>query len=201
MAPVTLLDPQPGERICDLCAAPGGKSMLAAQMMEDRGSLLSMDLHPHKSDLIAQNAEKYGITCLQTVPSDASVRKDALVGRADAIICDVPCSGMGVIRKKPDVRYKDGDHIKVLPPLQLSILENAGSYLKPGGRLVYSTCTVLKEENEAVVERFLAAHPEFSLEPFDLPGIGRAEEGMFTLWPHVHGTDGFFMAKMRRIAP
>ena len=115
---------------------------------------------------------------------------------ADAIICDVPCSGMGVIRKKPDVRYKDGDHIKVLPPLQLSILENAGSYLKPGGRLVYSTCTVLKEENEAVVEKFLAAHPDFSLEPFDLPGIGRVEEGMLTLWPHIHGTDGFFMAKL-----
>ena len=193
---VEALAPRPGETVFDLCAAPGGKSMLAAQMMDDKGSLLSMDLHPHKSDLIAQNAEKYGITCLQTVPSDASVRKDALVGRADAIICDVPCSGMGVIRKKPDVRYKDGDHIKVLPPLQLSILENAGSYLKPGGRLVYSTCTVLKEENEAVVERFLAAHPEFSPEPLDLPGIGRMEEGMLTLWPHIHGTDGFFMAKL-----
>ena len=193
---VEALSPRPGETVFDLCAAPGGKSMLAAQMMEDQGSLLSMDLHPHKSDLIAQNAEKYGITCLQTVPSDASVRKDALVERADGIICDVPCSGMGVIRKKPDVRYKDGDHIKVLPPLQLSILENAGSYLKPGGRLVYSTCTVLKEENEAVVEKFLAAHPDFSLEPFDLPGIGRVEEGMLTLWPHIHGTDGFFMAKL-----
>ena len=193
---VEALAPRPGETVFDLCAAPGGKSMLAAQMMEDKGSLLSMDLHPHKSDLIAKNAETYGITCLQTVPSDASVRKDALVGRADAIICDVPCSGMGVIRKKPDVRYKDGDHIKVLPPLQLSILENAGSYLKPGGRLVYSTCTVLKEENEAVVEKFLVANPDFSLEPFDLPGIGRVEEGMLTLWPHVHGTDGFFMAKL-----
>jgi 16S rRNA (cytosine967-C5)-methyltransferase len=196
---VEALAPRPGETVFDLCAAPGGKSMLAAQMMEDKGSLLSMDIHPHKSDLIAKNARTYGITCLETVPSDASVYREALAGRADAIVCDVPCSGMGVIRKKPDVRYKDGDHIKVLPPLQLSILENAGKYLKPGGRLVYSTCTVLKEENEAVVEQFLAAHPDFALEPFDLPGIGRVEEGMLTLWPHVHGTDGFFMAKIVKV--
>ncbi len=190
------LSPRPGETVFDLCAAPGGKSMLAAQLMEDKGSLLSMDLHPHKSDLIAQNAKTYGITCLQTIPSDASKRREALVERADAIICDVPCSGMGVIRKKPDVRYKDGDQIKVLPPLQRAILENAGAYLKPGGRLVYSTCTVLKEENEAVVQAFLADHPEFSLEPLELPGFGREESGMLTLWPHIHGTDGFFMAKL-----
>jgi len=195
---VEALQPVPGETVFDLCAAPGGKSMLAAQMMEDTGRLLSMDIHPHKSDLIAKNAKTYGITCLQTIPSDASKLREPLVEQADAIICDVPCSGMGVIRKKPDVRYKDGDHIKVLPPLQLSILENAGKYLKPGGRVVYSTCTVLKEENESVVQQFLAAHPEFTLEPFDLPGIGRVEEGILTLWPHVHGTDGFFMAKLRK---
>ena len=196
---VEALSPRPGDTVFDLCAAPGGKSMLAAQMMEDRGSLLSMDVHPHKSDLIAQNAQTYGITCLQTIPSDASVYREALAGRAEAIVCDVPCSGMGVIRKKPDVRYKDGDKIKGLPPLQLAILENAGKYLKPGGRLVYSTCTVLKEENEAVVEQFLAANPDFALEPFDLPGIGRVEEGMLTLWPHIHGTDGFFMAKIVKV--
>ena len=195
---VEALQPQPGDTVFDLCAAPGGKSMLAAQMMEDRGRLLSMDLHPHKSDLIAKNAQTYGITCLQTIPSDASKLREPLVEQADAIICDVPCSGMGVIRKKPDVRYKDGDQIKALPPLQLSILENAGKYLKPGGRLVYSTCTVLKEENESVMQQFLAAHPDFVLEPFDLPGIGRNDTGMLTLWPHIHGTDGFFMAKIRK---
>lgn len=195
---VESLQPKPGETVFDLCAAPGGKSMLAAQMMEDKGRLLSMDIHPHKSDLIAKNAKTYGITCLQTIPSDASKLRETLVEQADAIICDVPCSGMGVIRKKPDVRYKDGDQIKELPPLQLSILENAGKYLKPGGRVVYSTCTVLKEENESVVQQFLVAHPDFTLEPFDLPGIGRVEEGMLTLWPHIHGTDGFFMAKLRK---
>jgi len=193
---VEALRPKPGEILLDLCAAPGGKSMLAAQFMENQGSILSMDLYPHKSDLIAKNADTYGIRCLQTVPADASVYREALAERADAIICDVPCSGMGVIRKKPDVRFKDGDKMKELPPLQASILENAGRYLKPGGRLVYSTCTVLKEENEAVVEKFLREHPEFSLEGFELPGIGAVEEGMITLWPHVHGTDGFFIAKI-----
>lgn len=193
---VEALGPRPGETVLDLCAAPGGKSLLAAQMMEDRGTLLSMDIHPHKTDLIAENAARYGAACIQTFPADASVTRDALLERADAIICDVPCSGMGVIRKKPDVRYKDGDRIKALPPLQLSILENAGRYLKPGGRLIYSTCTVLKEENEAVVEKFLAENAEFSLEPFSLPGIGTVEDGMLTLWPHIHHTDGFFMAKI-----
>lgn len=193
---VEALAPRPGETVLDLCAAPGGKSLLAAQLMEDRGTLLSMDLHPHKTDLIAENAARYGASCIRTFPADASVTKDALLARADAIICDVPCSGMGVIRKKPDVRYKDGDQLKALPPLQLSILENAGRYLRPGGRLVYSTCTVLKEENEAVVERFLSDHPEFAPEPFTLPGIGPVEEGRLTLWPHIHHTDGFFMAKI-----
>ena len=121
-----------------------------------------------------------------------------VVFMADGVICDVPCSGMGVIRKKPDVRYKDGDSIKALPPLQLAILKNAAAALKPGGRLVYSTCTLLKEENEAVVERFLAETPGASLEPFSLPGLGEIPEGMLTLWPHIHHTDGFFMAKIRK---
>lgn len=192
------LQPLPGETVFDLCAAPGGKSLLAGQMMENQGQLLSMELHPHRADLIAKNAEIYGISILQTLAADASVQRDALKERADAVICDVPCSGMGVIRKKPDVRYKDGDSIKVLPPLQLSILKNAGAALKPGGRLVYSTCTVLKEENESVVQQFLKECPGFSLEPFALPGIGAVPEGMLTLWSHIHGTDGFFIAKIRK---
>ena len=104
---------------------------------------------------------------------------------------------MGVIRKKPDIRYKDGDSIKVLPPLQYAILCAAGEYLRPGGRLVYSTCTLLREENEQVTARFLAEHPGFALEPFALPGIGETP-GEITLWPHIHGTDGFYMAKITK---
>ena len=195
---VEALAPRPGETILDLCAAPGGKSLLAGQMMEDRGQILAMDLYPHKAKLIAKNAETYGISILQAAAADAAVPREALLGRADGVICDVPCSGMGVIRKKPDVRYKDGDSIKSLPPLQLAILKNAAAALKPGGRLVYSTCTLLKEENEAVVGRFLAETPVVSLEPFSLPGLGEIPEGMLTLWPHIHHTDGFFMARIRK---
>lgn len=195
---VEALAPRPGETIFDLCAAPGGKSLLAGQLMENQGQLLSMDIHPHRADLIAKNAETYGVSILQSLAADASVPREALQGRADGVICDVPCSGMGVIRKKPDVRYKDGDSIKALPLLQLSILNNGAAALKPGGRLVYSTCTVLKEENEAVVRQFLEAHPDFALEGFFLPGIGEVPEGMLTLWPHIHGTDGFFIAKIRK---
>ena len=182
----------------DCCSAPGGKSFLAAMLMENEGSILSCDLHPNKLKRIEEGAERLHIRIMETAPADASAYNPVLKERFDLVLADVPCSGMGVIRKKPDVRYKDGDQIKVLPPLQLSILENAGKYLKPGGRLVYSTCTVLKEENESVVQQFLTANPDFTLEPFDLPGIGRVEEGMLTLWPHIHGTDGFFMAKLRK---
>ena len=195
---VEALAPRPGETVFDLCAAPGGKALLAGQKMEDRGRILAMDLHPHKADLIAKNAETYGVSILQAAAADAGEPREALFGRADGVICDVPCSGMGVIRKKPDVRYKDGDSIKALPPLLLAILKNAAAALKPGGRLVYSTCTLLKEENEAVVARFLAETPGVSLEPFSLPGLGEIPEGMLTLWPHIHHTDGFFMARIRK---
>lgn len=192
------LDPREGEQILDLCAAPGGKTLLCAQKMGGRGTIVSMDLHPHRVELIEKNAARYGAECVRPMVGDASKRMDPFLGRFDAVLCDVPCSGMGVIRKKPDVRYKDGDAVKALPAVQSAILENAAAYLKQGGRLVYSTCTVLREENEAVVSAFLERHPEFSREEFDLPGVGPVPEGEITLWPHVHGTDGFFIAKLRK---
>ncbi len=195
---VEALAPQPGETVLDLCAAPGGKSLAAGQQMDDRGRLISMDLYPHKVALIKENAARSGLSCLESHVADASVFQPQLEGIADGIICDVPCSGMGVIRKKPDVRYKDGDAVKALPLLQRRILENAFHYLKPGGRLVYSTCTLLREENEKVVEDLLEHQKGAVLEAFSLPGIGPVKAGWITLWPHIHGTDGFFMAKLRK---
>ena len=115
------------------------------------------------------------------------------------MIADVPCSGLGIIRKKPDIRYKDPAPLENLPAVQGAILDNVSAYVKPGGTLLYATCTLLERENEAVVAAFLGAHPEFALQPFVLPGpIGEVGEGMLTLWPHLHGTDGFFMAKLRK---
>jgi len=118
----------------------------------------------------------------------------------DAVIADVPCSGLGVIRKKPDIRYKDLNEIKRLPEIQLRIVSNLTRYVKPGGVLLYSTCTILPQENEGVVQAFLQAHPEFTLEIFALPDAmpHRENNGMLTLLPSKHGTDGFFIAKLRR---
>jgi len=117
----------------------------------------------------------------------------------DCVLVDAPCSGLGVIRKKPDIRYKESDPLEQLPEIQMEILENASRYVKAKGTLLYSTCTILNRENQGIVKAFLKKHPEFALETFYLPGpIGQVEEGMITLWPHRHGTDGFFIAKLRK---
>lgn len=119
----------------------------------------------------------------------------------DAVIADVPCSGLGVIRKKPDIRYKNLDDLAKLPQIQLRIMENLCRYVKPGGVLLYSTCTILKRENEDVVHQFLQRHPEFSLEHFPMPaGLPGENDGMLTLLPHIHSTDGFFICKLRRVS-
>lgn len=195
---VHALAPKMGETVLDLCAAPGGKSILAAQFMECKGKLLSYDLHPHRAELIRKTAEKMGVTNIQTSAADSTILNPDLCGVADAIICDVPCSGIGIIRKKPDVRYKNPEDVDGLPQIQLQILLNALAYLKPGGRLVYSTCTVLNEENMKIVDAALAQRSDCILESFMLPGIG-VVDGAITLWPQKHGTDGFFLARIKKI--
>lgn len=193
---VLALDPRPGEQILDCCAAPGGKSFAAAIRMENRGTLTACDIHPHKIQLLEAGAARLGLSCLSAQVQDAAVPKPEWAGRFDRILADVPCSGLGVIRKKPDIRYKALAPTERLPELQRRILEAQATHLRPGGTLVYATCTVLRRENEAVVAAFLAAHPEFSAQPLELPGVGRIERGMLTLLPCVDGTDGFFIAKM-----
>ncbi len=194
---VHALQPQPDETLLDLCAAPGGKSILAAQMMGCKGKVLSFDLHPHRADLIRKSAEKMGVTNLETAAADSTVLNESLRNSADAIICDVPCSGIGIIRKKPDIRYKKQEDADGLPKIQLQILLNALDYLKPGGRVVYSTCTVLEEENQCVLREALAIRKDCELEEFILPGIGQVN-GAITLWPQTHGTDGFFLARIKK---
>ena len=193
---VLALDPEPGEHILDCCAAPGGKSFAAAIRMENRGSVTACDIHPHKIQLLEAGAARLGIDCLSAMERDASVPNPEWAGRFDRILADVPCSGLGVIRKKPDIRYKDLGPTERLPEVQRRILEAQATHLRPGGMLVYATCTILRRENEAVVEAFLAEHSEFSVVPLELPVIGRVESGMKTLLPCVEGTDGFFFAKL-----
>lgn len=201
MLAVRAAAPAPGARVLDACAAPGGKSFAAAMLMKNTGEILSCDIHENKLGRVAKGAKALGIDIIRTQKCDAAEQSEELRNAFDLVIADVPCSGLGVIRKKPDIRYKDISELANLPELQLRILENISSYVKPGGTLLYSTCTVLRRENEAVVRAFMERHPQFALESFELPApVGRADSGMLTLYPHVHGTDGFFICKMRKCA-
>lgn len=187
------LHPDPGDTVLDMCAAPGGKSFTLAEYMEDSGTLLAFDLHPHRVELIRKGAERLGLSCITSKVQDAAVFNEE-IPMADKVLCDVPCSGFGVIRRKPEIKYKSLEDAS-LPPLQAAILKNAAGYVKPGGILVYSTCTVLRSENEAVVEDFLSSDPNFSLVPLTELGI---TEGMALLPAGQENCDGFFIARMQR---
>ena len=185
--------------ILDACAAPGGKSFTLAELTGGKSRITSCDIHAHRVGLIAKGAQRLHIDCI------TPLRRDALSGdgeAADLVLCDVPCSGLGVIRRKPDIMNKTTDEISSLPELQYSILESCARKVRPGGVLMYSTCTLCRAENGAVVERFLREHTEFRGESLSLPrdGLRVADEPdcCLTLFPHAAGSDGFFMAKMRR---
>ena len=190
---------QKGFRVLDCCAAPGGKSFAAAMAMAGTGSICSCDVHPHKIKLIENGASRLGIEILQARLQDASEFVPEWEGAMDAVLVDAPCSGLGIIRKKPDIRYRDLKENEALPALQKKILANQARYVKKGGVLLYSTCTLLPGENQDVVEDFLRMHPEFSLEKLELPApFPENTTGMLTLLPGQWDTDGFFISKMRR---
>ena len=190
---------KPGMKVLDCCAAPGGKSFAAAIAMENQGEIVSCDLHPHKKKLIQAGADRLGLTIITPKTADGKVFRPEWERAFDLVLVDAPCSGLGVIRKKPDIRYKDPAPLADLPAVQLDILRNAARYVRPGGTLMYSTCTLLYRENGEVVETFLAENKAYKAEAFTLPGpVGLVQSGSVTLWPHRHGTDGFFISKMRR---
>jgi len=196
---VTAADPTAGMRVIDGCAAPGGKSFAAAIDMKNSGSILACDLSAHKLSKIIEGADRLGISIIETRALDARTKLDELAGRADLVFADVPCSGFGTIRKKPEIRYKNEAELEGLPQVQFDILSNLSNYVNQKGVLLYSTCTILRRENEDVVARFLDTRGDFTLEPFDLPEpVGRVAAGQITLWPHIYGTDGFFIARLRR---
>ncbi len=185
-AATVLLGAKPGETVVDTCACPGGKSFSAAIDMENRGKVFSFDLHANKLSLIEKGAARLGISIIETAERDARTPDASLVGQADRVLCDAPCSGLGVIAKKPDIRYKDLSSLARLPEIQYGVLCGASEYVKNGGTLVYSTCTLNPDENERTVERFLGEHADFDL---------ISEK---TFFPHIDGCDGFFAAKMIR---
>ena len=197
---VLAADPREGMDVLDACAAPGGKSFAAAIAMDGRGKVVSCDIHPHKMDLIRAGAKRLGLDCITAQVLDGKECKEEYLDGFDLVLADVPCSGLGIIRKKPDIRYKDPKPLEGLPRVQKAILDNVCRYVKPGGVLLYATCTLLERENEDVVRAFLDKHKDFTLEGFQVPGdFEGAREGMVTCWPHRHGTDGFFFAKLRRM--
>jgi len=193
-----IADIRPGQKVLDVCAAPGGKTFSAAFAMAGEGSILSCDLHENKLKRIREGAERLGLTCVETAAADGRTRKEEWVGGFDTVLVDAPCSGLGIIRKKPDTRYKKADDLFTLPVIQEAILDNAADYVRPGGTLIYSTCTILPEENEQVAAAFLAAHPDFTMEPFTLPAPAGETEGQLTLWPQRHDTDGFYICRLKR---
>ena len=172
------LDPQPGDTVLDLCSAPGGKTFTIAEMMNNEGRVLAFDLHPNRVNLIRNGAERLGLSCVSAEVNNAKVfNKD--LPMADRVLVDAPCSGLGVIRRKPEIKYKDPKEFERLPEVQYEILDTASKYVKPDGIIVYSTCTVSRAEND---EDFMPEGDSF----------------MQTITPDMYGSDGFFIAKMRR---
>ena len=194
------LDVRPGMRVLDCCAAPGGKTFTLAQRMEDKGEIIATDLHPKKAEMIKVGGERLGLCCIRAFAADASVYSAGL-GQFDRVLCDVPCSGLGIIRRKPEIRYKSVDTLRDLPAIQYKILQTAAQYVQEGGRLLYSTCTLNRRENDEIAERFLKEHPAFSaaILPEEtsrflgLDGVSSA-----TLMPHRNGSDGFYFALFSR---
>lgn len=199
--PVLLLDPQPGERIIDLCAAPGGKTTFIAERTGNRGTVLAVDRYPHKLELIRRGCERLGITDVSFTAADG---RSFAAEPADRVLVDAPCSGLGTIRRKPDIKWKrQPEDLAKLVQLQREILDNAATLVRPGGVLVYSTCTTEPEENALQVESFLRRHPEFSPEDAGefVPHAVVNASGRVETFPHLHHVDGSFAARLRKQSP
>lgn len=191
---VKALDAKEGVTVFDLCSAPGGKAYTTAEYMKNKGTVLCFDKYEARVDLIKKGAERLGLDIIKGSVSDALVYR-ADLGKADRVLCDVPCSGTGIIRRKPEIKYKSREELEDLPEIQYSILVNGSKYVKEGGRLIYSTCALSKNENEAVCERFLSSCPDFSAVNA-LPEI--SDKPFITLMPHINSSDGFFIACFER---
>lgn len=199
-----ILDPKPGETIIDVCAAPGGKSTHIAELIQNKGLIHSRDIHSHKLKLIEENANRLGINIIKTGEYDATKLDNDLVDKCDRVVVDAPCSGLGIMRRKPDIKWnKENSGINSLTNLQNNIIEISSKYVKKGGILIYSTCTINKRENLDVVNNFLNNNETFKLVDIsnNLPdglSIKTSREGYIQTYPNIDGIDGFFIAKMIR---
>ena len=196
---VEALSPDEGDTIIDMCAAPGGKCTYMAEKMNNNGVVYAFDIYEHKLDKINANAKRLGIDIIKTQISDGTVFNKNFEKAADKVLVDAPCTGLGILKRKPDIKYmRKCEDIEKLADLSLKILDNAAKYVKCGGVLVFSTCTVEPVENECNIKRFLKKHSEFCLET--ISEIKKPNNGYITLYPNTDGTDGFFICKMRKNA-
>lgn len=197
-----IMNPNEGSVVLDLCSAPGGKATHIAQIMKNKGKILSMDFYEHRIRLIEDNAKRLGIDIIEAFTGDATKFNKSLKNIADYVLVDAPCSGFGLIRRKPEIKwYRREEDIEELTKIQRNILNNAKEYLKVGGILIYSTCTIEKDENINMVNQFIEENKNFRLVNFEDLVKGLEEEesmkhGFIQLYPHIHNTDGFFIAKM-----
>lgn len=201
-----ILDPQPGEKVLDACAAPGGKATHIAELMADKGEVVALDMKPQGIKRIEDNAKRLGVKSVKAMVFDVAMPLNFRVGEFDRILLDAPCSGTGVLRRYPEGKWqKREEDIAELAKRQKALIENVSNYLKPCGVMVYSVCSVMKEEGVGVVVPFLERHPEFILESA-APNIGAAgaalicDRGFFRVYSHTHGMDGFFAARLKRKA-
>lgn len=198
-----ILNPNEDSLLIDMCAAPGGKSLNAAEIMNNKGKIISRDIYAGKLSLIDKEAGRLGISIVNTEEYDATKLDDSLIGKADYVIADVPCTGLGIIRRKPEIKYKNNDEdLKEIRKIQYKILENASKYLKKDGRLVYSTCTTERQENIELINEFLNKNKNFMLEDISQTVdeyFTTAKDGYIEIFPHIHSMDGFFIAKIKRL--
>ena len=199
MAPVTLLDPQPGERVCDLCAAPGGKTTQIAGKMAGEGFLLCNEINPKRAKILSRNIERLGVANALVTNEHPQTLADRFTGFFDRVLIDAPCSGEGMFRKEEAaVTDWSQETVEMCAHRQAEILHSGAALVRPGGRLVYSTCTFAPEENEMAVAEFLKKHPEFTPEKVDAPWFAPTENGGFRLWPHKLRGEGHFAAVLRK---
>ncbi len=198
-----LVNPKAGEKIADVCAAPGSKSFSMALLADNKAKLCSFDLYPHKVELIKKSASRLGLTSINANVRDALSEVADLKEQYDAVLCDAPCSGLGVIGRKPEIRNRAIEDVNSLPELQYRILSNSAKLVKKGGRLFYSTCTLNPHENNEIADKFLAEHSDFEALPLNISeNITKGIEesvNQLTLFPHINGTDGFFISAFKKV--
>ena len=196
-----VMNPKENSLVLDVCSAPGGKTTHIATLMKNTGQVVSRDIYDHKLKLINASCKRLGLTNVDVQEYDGMKLDKDSIAKFDYVLADVPCSGLGIIRRKPEIKYKEKEEFRELPPIQKKILENASKYVKVGGTLIYSTCTIQDSENLDVIKEFLQKHKNFELSPIDevRVDLDNQDKGFMKIYPNVHDMDGFFISKLIRV--